>query len=298
MRMKKSPSQPSTSALENRTELDSFQNNVISLYGWRKKCLYMLMLVIILLVGINLGLTLWFMKVMQFSAVGMGQLKIVSGGLKLDGKAYILGNLIVSSIRSRVGHPIVFESTRNFTLRARNEKGKSSSWLKLGDDQFECMSSNFKVIDDKGTLLFSANKEEVYVGSETLKVNGEGGTIFRKAVQTPLVRAPPGHDLRLTSPTRQLSIYAPKGLKLESLAGKISAESFDNMTFRSEAGAVKLESSVILMPKLPTAKVNKRPIVTKKRNNIFQLCACGNGKLFLAPPHTVCATDEEHFCNM
>lgn len=75
--------------------------------------------------------------------VGMGQLKIVSGGLKLDGKAYILGNLIVSSIRSRTGQPIVFESTRNFTLRARNEKGKSSSWIKLG--KWTRLSSNLRL---------------------------------------------------------------------------------------------------------------------------------------------------------
>ncbi|XP_049826108.1 gamma-sarcoglycan isoform X2 [Aethina tumida] len=297
MRMKKILTEPSTSGTTagNRTDLDSFQSNVISLYGWRKKCLYMLMLVIILLVGINLGLTLWFMKVMQFSSVGMGQLKIVSGGLKLDGKAYILGNLIVSSIRSRTGQPIVFESTRNFTLRARNEKGKSSSWIKL-DDQFECMSNLFKITDDRNQVLFSANRDEVVVGSDNLRVMGEGGTIFRKAVQTPLVRAPPGQDLRLTSPTRQLSIYAPRGLRLESLGGKIHAESFDNMTFHSEAGALRLESKFILMPRLPTAKISKTKVPSKRRNSIFQLCACMNGKLFLAPPHTVCATDDENFC--
>lgn len=64
------------------------------------------------------------------------------------------------------------------------------------DDQFECMSNLFKITDDRNQVLFSANRDEVVVGSDNLRVMGEGGTIFRKAVQTPLVRAPPGQDLR------------------------------------------------------------------------------------------------------
>lgn len=40
------------------------------------------------------------------------------------------------------------------------------------------------------------DKNEVVIGSDTLRVNGEGGTSFRGSVQTTLVRAEAGHDLR------------------------------------------------------------------------------------------------------
>lgn len=63
---------------------------------------------------------------------GMGQLKIVSGGLKLEGKTFVLDSLVASSIKSRSDKPIVIESTKNLTLRTRHKNGYISSWLVLG----------------------------------------------------------------------------------------------------------------------------------------------------------------------
>lgn len=51
-------------------------------------------------------------------------------------------------------------------------------------------------MDDRGTILFSANHREVIIGADMLRVSGEGGTMFTGSVQTPLVRAESGHDLR------------------------------------------------------------------------------------------------------
>lgn len=42
----------------------------------------------------------------------MGQLKVVNGGIQLDGQALILNELRTSNIRSRHGQPIVF-GTKN-----------------------------------------------------------------------------------------------------------------------------------------------------------------------------------------
>lgn len=41
----------------------------LGLYGWRKKCLYLLVFALMLLIVVNLALTLWILKVMEFSAV-------------------------------------------------------------------------------------------------------------------------------------------------------------------------------------------------------------------------------------
>lgn len=43
----------------------------IGIYGWRKRCLFVLILVLIFIVVFNLCLTLWFMEVMQFSSVSI-----------------------------------------------------------------------------------------------------------------------------------------------------------------------------------------------------------------------------------
>lgn len=65
-----------------------------------------------------------------------------------------------------------------------------------GNEKLECLTNNFKITDDRGSLLFSADKREVLVGSEMLRVVGEGGTKFSGSVQTNLVRAEAGHELR------------------------------------------------------------------------------------------------------
>jgi len=43
----------------------------VGLYGWRRKSLFMTLIFLLLLVILNLGLTLWMLKVMEFSAVSM-----------------------------------------------------------------------------------------------------------------------------------------------------------------------------------------------------------------------------------
>lgn len=65
-----------------------------------------------------------------------------------------------------------------------------------GDGRFECLSDNFRIMGENGTETFSANKREVVVNRDALTVTGEGGTVFSGSVQTPVVRAESGNDLK------------------------------------------------------------------------------------------------------
>ncbi|KAF2894247.1 hypothetical protein ILUMI_11926, partial [Ignelater luminosus] len=226
---------------------------------------------------------------------GMGQLRIVAGGLRLEGRAFVLDTLIASTIRSRAGQPIVIESSKNFTVTTRDAAGVLDNRIFLGNDRFECLTDNFKVINTKGTVLFSADHKEVVMGVDVLRITGEGGTIFGGSVQTPLVRAESGHDLRLESPTRSLEIRAPMGINVESRAGDIKLMSLNGIKLKSVAGQVRLDSGSVLMPKLPTATSSSRSSQIRT-HEIFQVCACENGKLFLAPSHSICVATEEHIC--
>ncbi|KAG8232879.1 hypothetical protein J437_LFUL004749, partial [Ladona fulva] len=96
----------------------------VGIYGWRKRCLYLLVLSLMVLVIVNLALTLWLLKVMEFSSEGMGNLRIVAGGIQLNGQAMILDTLVASSIKSRRGQPITIESSRNFSVNARDDQGR------------------------------------------------------------------------------------------------------------------------------------------------------------------------------
>lgn len=62
----------------------------------------------------------------------MGQLKIISNGLRMDGKAFIMDRLIASNIRSRPNQPVVLESSSNFTLVTRKRNGQIENLIYLG----------------------------------------------------------------------------------------------------------------------------------------------------------------------
>lgn len=148
----------------------------------------------------------------------MGQLKIVSGGVELRGQALVLDMLRASSIRSRHGTPISIgeltaglpkclfsfdpnlnpfpESSRNFSVNTRDAEGYLENQLFLGHDRFEVMANHFRVGDTHGTPLFAVDRDEVTIGASSLRVEGEGGVIFKDSIQTPLVRAEAGKDLK------------------------------------------------------------------------------------------------------
>ncbi|XP_055371214.1 GATA zinc finger domain-containing protein 14 isoform X2 [Condylostylus longicornis] len=267
------------------------------LYGWRKKCLYILLLILMLLIIINLILTLWILKVMEFSSEGMGQLKIVPGGIQLSGQALIMDLLRASVIRSKHGQPITLESSRNFSINTRDSNGILENHLFLGHDKLECLANGFRINDTTGKNLFSVNRNEVVIGAHHLRIDGEGGVTFRESVQTPHVRAEPSRELRLESPTRQLEMTAAKDINLQSRAGGIDINALDDVKLSSIDGSIRLESSKIFLPNLkPVKLLTSGTSFHENFDKVTQLCACSNGKLFLASPKGHCSDDEGTIC--
>lgn len=60
----------------------------------------------------------------------------------------------------------------------------------------ECLAGDFKIKGSQGNVVFAVDEKEVLVGTECLEVTGDGGTVFEGSVQTPLVRAAPGNNLK------------------------------------------------------------------------------------------------------
>ncbi|XP_053600454.1 delta-sarcoglycan-like [Plodia interpunctella] len=283
------------------TKADSIRNSYnsqfkVGIYGWRKKCLYILVMALMFMMIINLALTLWVLKVLDFNSEGMGQLRIVPGGLQLLGQALVLDSLFTSSIKSRRGQPIAVESSRNFTVSTRDAHGLLQSRLYLGHDRLEVNVGRLEVRDARGALLLGAGQDAVTVGADTLTVVSPAGVTLQNAAQTPLVKAPPSKPLVLESPTRSLEMHAAQNIALESRAGDISASCLTTFRLRSIAGSIRLDAPSIYMPKLKSAlplPPSTPHTHDPHHQNIYQLCACANGKLFLAPPHGACAAREE-----
>ncbi|XP_068970910.1 zeta-sarcoglycan isoform X1 [Bombus flavifrons] len=281
----------------------------LGVYGWRKRCLYSLVLTLMVIVILNLALTVWLLKVMGFSSEGIGSLKVVPGGVELRGQAAVLDALVASSLRSRRGKNLVLESWSNFTASARSHDGRLLARFTVGEDRVDCVSRGFRITDPRGGVLFSADREQVVVGAEMLRVTGDGGAVFQGSVQTPLVRGESGRGLRLESATRSLKISAPQRVVIESWANEISASCLTDLKLQSVHGGIKLDAKTLFMKGLKTASPNQAHSSREQQQQqqhssrtsshqsqrdttIYQLCACANGKLFLARSEGTCQADK------
>ncbi|XP_046632590.1 zeta-sarcoglycan-like [Daphnia pulicaria] len=278
---------------------------VLTLTGWRRRALFGLLLTLTVIVIINLSLTLWLLRSMQFSLDGIGNMKITPSGIQLNGEAMVLDTLITSQISAKQGHPLVFDSNQNITLNARDAQGRIANKIFLGEDRLEVVARDFRVTNSRQELLFAANRKEVVVGADILRVSGVGGAVFEGSIQTPLVRAESGNDLRLESATRTLQMQAPQGVALESQAGDISATSYEDLRLWSTGGSIRIDSSSVMLPNIRTALVtsksqrpsssggsyNNQHQTSRSSTQIYQVCVCSNGRLFLSPPHGSCVAD-------
>lgn len=273
---------------------------VLTLTGWRRRALFGLLLTLTVIVIINLSLTLWLLRSMQFSLDGIGNMKITPSGIQLNGEAMVLDTLITSHISAKQGQPLVFDSSQNITMNARDAQGRIANKIFLGDNRLEVVARDFRVTNSRQELLFAANRKEVIVGADILRVSGVGGAVFEGSIQTPLVRAESGNDLRLESATRTLQMQAPQGVALESQAGDITATSYEDLKLWSTGGSIRIDSSSVVLPNIRTALVtSKRPSsgssnqqqTGRSSAQIYQVCVCSNGRLFLSPPHGLCIAD-------
>lgn len=139
------------------------------------------------------------------------------------------------------------ESTKNFTINTRDFDGRIENQLFLGHDRLDILTHTLRMFDTHGQPVFAADKNEVRLGASVLRVDGDGGVVFGESVQTPLVRAEPGRELRFESPTRAVHVSAGQDVVLKSAAGGLEAQCLNDVRLRSEAGSVSICCSVCFM---------------------------------------------------
>ncbi|EDL33797.1 sarcoglycan, delta (dystrophin-associated glycoprotein), isoform CRA_c [Mus musculus] len=220
----------------------------VGIYGWRKRCLYFFVLLLMILILVNLAMTIWILKVMNFT----------------------------------IGNALYFKSARNVTVNILNDQTKVLTQLVTGPKAVEAYGKRFEVKTVSGKLLFSADDSEVVVGAERLRVLGAEGTVFPKSIETPNVRADPFKELRLESPTRSLVMEAPKGVEINAEAGNMEAICRSELRLESKDGEIKLDAAKIKLPRLPRGSYTP----TGTRQKVFEVCVCANGRLFLSQAGT------------
>ncbi|XP_063285841.1 gamma-sarcoglycan isoform X2 [Pelobates fuscus] len=250
----------------------------IGIYGWRKRCLYLFVLLLLIILVVNFALTIWILKVMWFSPAGMGHLRVTSEGLRLEGESEFLYPLYAKEIHSRVDNSLLLHSSQNVTVNARNSDGHITGRLTVGPKVIETYGQQFQINSRNGKMLFSANEDEVVVGTGKLRVTGPEGAWFEHSVETPLVRADTSKQLRLESPTRSLSMDAPRGIHIKAQAGNIEVLSQKDIKFHSSDGQLVLDAETVRLPSLPRGSKGTRD----SSQELYEICVCPDGKLYLS----------------
>ncbi|XP_051842534.1 gamma-sarcoglycan isoform X1 [Antechinus flavipes] len=250
----------------------------IGIYGWRKRCLYLFVLLLLIILVVNFALTIWILKVMWFSPTGMGHLRVTKDGLRLEGESEFLFPLYAKEIHSRLDSSLLLQSTQNVTVNARNSEGEVTGRLKVGPRMVEVHSQQFQINSKDGRPLFTVDEKEVVVGTDKLRVTGPEGALFEHSVETPLVRADPFQDLRLESPTRSLSMDAPRGVHIKANSGKIEALSQMDIKLHSSDGMLVLDAATVCLPKLVQG-TRSHPGSSQR---LYEICVCPDGKLYLS----------------
>nr|XP_020835279.1 zeta-sarcoglycan isoform X3 [Phascolarctos cinereus] len=255
----------------------------VGIYGWRKRCLYFFVLLLLVTAIVNLAMTIWILKVMNFTVDGMGNLRVTKEGIRLEGISEFLLPLYVKEIHSRKDSPLVLQSDRNVTLNARNALGQLTGQLTV--DAVEAQCKKFEVRESEGgRVLFSANEEEITIGADRLKVTGTEGAVFGHSVETPHIRAEPSQDLKLESPTRSLIMEAPRGVQVSAAAGDFKATCRKELHLQSTEGEIFLNAETIRLGNLPVGSFSAAPPSSPApQQTVYELCACPNGKLYLSP---------------
>ncbi|NWH15721.1 SGCG protein, partial [Grus americana] len=254
----------------------------IGIYGWRKRCLYLFVLLLLIILVVNFSLTIWILKVMWFSPTGMGHLRVTKEGLQHVGFSLFTILIILLNLffffSILQDSSLLLQSTHNVTVNARNSHGEVTGRLNVGPKMVEFHSQQFQINSKDGKPLFTVDENEVVIGTDKLRVTGPEGALFEHSVETPLVKAEAFKQLRLESPTRSLSMDAPRGINIKAQAGNIEALSQMDIKLHSSDGVLLLDAETVRLPKLPEGTRGSSGI----SQGLYEICVCPDGKLYLS----------------
>nr|XP_054754867.1 zeta-sarcoglycan-like [Lytechinus pictus] len=257
----------------------------VGIYGWRKRCLYLLVLILMAVITVNLALTVWILRVLDFSLNGMGKFKIAKDGIRLEGTVEFLKAFYTAQITSFKTKPLVFQSGHNVSINARNGLTNVTGRFVVGDRTLTSHSERFVIYDTQDNMIFYADAEEVKIGTDKLTFTGPEGTVFEGPVETSRVIAPSGKSLDVEALTSSIHMQAGDRMFLRGVSGDLSASCLADLKLRATNGRIMLQSESLEMKNLPIADSSSS---ATSSIGVFELCVCENGRVFLAPPTTGC----------
>ena len=157
-------------------------------------------------------------------------------------------------------------------------------------------------MNSEGKILFSTTPDETLMAAKKMKTaEVMGGIQFTSSVETQNIRSGPGNSLSISSPVGDLKVSGPQKVDLTSFAGSINLFGLEDINLSTKSqGKVTFNSGTIKMPGLTNRhNLTSSSVYYLKKSaasDTYQLCACSDGKLFIAHSNSLCLADY-HICS-
>ncbi|XP_025016765.1 delta-sarcoglycan-like [Tetranychus urticae] len=262
----------------------------IGIYGWRRRFLYGLIIIISLFVVINAALTIWIVRLLNFQLDRIGKIILTDDGIIIDGKAFARDTLTARYIKSVKDSSLRIIAPENLDLESTGDKstdGNLVNLLSLKNGSINAWVNGMTIKTRDNKPLITVNDSALTLYSTKLRINSDYGIQFNNSIQSPLILSDPFHDLELQSKTRAVQISAATEVNLNS--GKsMNLISRKDTRFMSKSGKIILDSDKIELKNLrlgiPLKSMESDP-------GVYQVCVCNNGRLFMALPRESCTFD-------
>jgi hypothetical protein len=121
----------------------SHNKNPVGIYGWRKRFLYLLVLILIAVVCLNIAMTVWILAGIRFNLEGLGFVKITYDGLQVEGESQFLDSIYAQNIVAATGHQN--KSELNLYGHDGIDMNVENSKIQVTSDQVKVKTQNFIV---------------------------------------------------------------------------------------------------------------------------------------------------------
>lgn len=254
----------------------------LGVYGWRKRCLYFLIFLIGTISLVNLALILWIWRVQVFRTNELGNLQITSNGLRMDGVAEFTKRLRVKTISGQKDKPVHIKSRRNLSLSALDTDGNVVGQITMDTNKIVLKNKELHIKDRKGRTILFADDNKIKLDLQDMEINVPNGLKFEDSVQTSMVRAREGGNLRLESLSKGIIMNSPEDIVVDSYGGSLKINSLSDMMFTSKDGKIIFDANRIQLKNIPQSTIPGK-LDGQVYAGVSEVCVCKDGTLFLAP---------------
>ncbi|CAF1341544.1 unnamed protein product [Adineta steineri] len=248
------------------------KNISVGIYGWRKRCLYGLIIVLTFVVFINICLTFWLSVALGLHWGSIGPISIFKNHVIFRSPVVLKDGLIASKIFSG-DQSFSIQSDKSVHIQS-GSKTKHSA-LTIDKQGIHANCEQFQINDRTGSKLVAIDSSQIQVYTDDLSIVSE-----QKRLELPHL---------MTN-----SISSDKNLSLSATDGRLMLTSNSDIDISArqtldlvandiiiKSHTIRLQNEHIYFEKLRFFDRAKGPVVGRSSQS-YSVCICENGLVFAA----------------